>query len=133
MNLKVTQTEASNDNSVLWARYKISSLMDKLYEGEDKDAIKKELVNVALKHHLVSKFTSLVAVDVTPSRPLYEAMYKHALKTSLPKGMVYNKVFGHLPQTATTSELNLLIGFILFLIAGLMIGYQAVNNKQKAC
>ncbi|VAW99092.1 Inter-alpha-trypsin inhibitor domain protein, partial [hydrothermal vent metagenome] len=132
MDLKVTQTESNNDISVLWARQKINHLMDKLHDGENKETVKQQIVKVALKHHLVSKFTSLVAVDVTPSRPLHEAMNKHMLKTNLPKGMIHKKVFGNLPQTATASELNLLIGFILLLIAIAILGYQALANNNKA-
>ncbi len=132
MNLKITQTELTNDIAVLWARQKISHLMNKLYESENKAAAKQQIVKVALKHHLVSKFTSLVAVDVTPTRPLHEAMNKQVLKTNLPKGMIYKKVFGNLPQTATASELNLLTGFILLLIAIVMLGYQALANTKKA-
>jgi len=131
MNLKVTQAKTNNDISVLWARYKIRNLMDSLIESKNKNSLKSQIVAVALKHHLVSKFTSLVAVDVTPSRPLHENMKKHALKTNLPKGMLHKKVFGSLPQTATSSELNMLIGFILLLLATVMLKHQVALNKQR--
>ncbi len=131
MALKVSKTEKNNDIAVLWARNKINALMDSIHEGENKKAVKKQIVNVALKHHLVSKFTSLVAVDVTPSRPLHEAIKQHAFKTNLPKGMIYKKVFGSLPQTATTSELNLITGLILLLIAVAIISYQSIANSKK--
>lgn len=55
--------------SVYWAREKISALMDETYQGAVEDAIRKAVLDVALAHHLVSKYTSLVAVDVTPARP----------------------------------------------------------------
>ena len=43
--------------------------MDETYQGAVEDAIRKAVLDVALVHHLVSKYTSLVAVDVTPARP----------------------------------------------------------------
>jgi Ca-activated chloride channel family protein len=55
--------------SVHCARGKISALMDETYKGAVEEAIRNAVLNVALAHHLVSKYTSLVAVDVTPARP----------------------------------------------------------------
>jgi len=131
LDLKITQSEGNEGVSVLWARKKISSLMESLYEGEDKEKIKRSVTDIALEHHLVSKFTSLVAVDVTPSRTKDNILNKHAFKTNLPKGMSYKKVFGHLPKTATTAELNILIGLILLLIALVMIRHQMKLNALE--
>ena len=55
--------------SVYWARKKIAALMDETYKGGAQEAIRKAVLDVALTHHLVSQYTSLVAVDVTPARP----------------------------------------------------------------
>jgi Ca-activated chloride channel family protein len=48
--------------------------MDDSYTGTVEEAIRKAVLDVALTHHLVSKYTSLVAVDVTPARPTDKAM-----------------------------------------------------------
>ena len=69
----------------------------------------------ALEHHLVCRFTSLVAVDKTPVRTLDQA-----LKTQLPAGWEYGQVFGRMPQTATPTALYLLLG-TLMLLAGLFL------------
>ena len=53
----------------LWARKKIAGLMDRLREGGDPGEVRSAVVAVALQHRLVSAYTSLVAVDVTPTRP----------------------------------------------------------------
>ncbi len=37
--------------------------------GAAEEAIRKAILDVALLHHLVCKSSSLVAVDVTPTRP----------------------------------------------------------------
>ena len=105
--------------SILWARQKIKSLMDSLDGGADKDEVRKEVIDTALKHHLVSKYTSLVAVDVTPSRPAAEPLNRAAARTNLPKGWQYEKVFG-LPQTGTVAELCFIQGMIALLLSGLI-------------
>ena len=46
----------------LWARARIADLLDKLRRGADKDVTRAAAVETALAHHLVSKYTSLVAV-----------------------------------------------------------------------
>ena len=56
----------------LWARRKIASIMDQLARGVPEDEVRPQVVEIALAHHLVSKYTSLVAVDVTPTRPIDE-------------------------------------------------------------
>jgi Ca-activated chloride channel family protein len=112
-------TGQGNGISILWARQKIKSLMDSLDSGLDRNEVRKQVIDTALKHHLVSKYTSLVAVDVTPSRPAGEPLNRAAARTNLPKGWQYEKVFG-LPQTATVSEFCFIQGMIALLLAGLI-------------
>ena len=100
----------SESVSVLWARRKISGLMDE-YRRTDNEDIKAKSVDVALAHHLVSKFTSLVAVDKTPIRPLSEKLNSQSIAVNPPAGSVMSQ----LPQTATPAALQLLLGFILLL------------------
>jgi Ca-activated chloride channel family protein len=103
----------------LWARKKIASLMDSVTEGADRAAVKKAVLEVALGHHLISKYTSLVAVDVTPARPGHADVVKRAVPTNLPAGWEYEKVFATMPRTATPATLHLLAG-ALFMLVGLL-------------
>ena len=50
-----------------WARQKISALMDETYRGGAEGGVRKAVIDVALAHHVVSQFTSLLAVDITPA------------------------------------------------------------------
>ena len=113
LSLATNKTESGV--SVLWARKKIGSLMDTAHNIPDE--AKKAIIITALDHHLVSKYTSLVAVDVTPSRPGDAALKTGAVPTNLPEGWNHEAVFGQLPKTATTAELNMLIGLALLLAA----------------
>lgn len=80
--------------SQLWARRKITSLEAARTMGGDWDAFDKEITQVALKHHLVSRLTSLVAVDKTPARPAGEELTRTDVPLNLPAGWEFDKVFG---------------------------------------
>jgi len=106
---------AASGVDVLWARAKIEALHDQALAGLDAAQLRQQVIDVALRYHLVSKYTSLVAIDVTPSRPDTDPLHTHNLPVNLPAGMVYSKVFGALPQTATPAPLLLLVGGLLLL------------------
>ena len=101
----------------LWARRKISGLMDRLREGTDRAEVRSAVLAVALRHHLVSAYTSLVAVDMTPTRPAGSPGATANVPTALPAGMVHEKVFGGLPQTATPAPLYIALGLASLALA----------------
>ncbi len=82
--------------ATVWARHKIESLMDLFHEGAGEDEVREQVLAVALEHQLVSKYTSLVAVDVTPTRPQDEDLETRAVAVNLPEGWNFDKVFGPL-------------------------------------
>lgn len=97
------------------ARQKISQLMDQQNSSTQPDReteLRQAVVEVALRHHLVSKYTSLVAVETVPARPEHQPLQSHAMKTNLPHGMQYEAIFGW-PQTATPAALYLLLGTLM--------------------
>jgi Ca-activated chloride channel family protein len=104
--------------STFWARRKIESLMDDYRTQNQREDIKDAIVNVALAHHLVSKFTSLVAVEKTPVRPTEADLKSKVIASNMPAGWK----MGQLPQTATSAELQLLFGFFLLLVMQLLRG-----------
>ena len=114
--------------AVLWARKKIGALMDTARDNPDE--AKSAVIKVALDHHLVSKYTSLVAVDVTPARPADATLKAGAVPTNLPEGWNHEAVFGQLPKTATAAELNLLLGLTLVLLAAGFV-FQAKRRVAK--
>jgi Ca-activated chloride channel family protein len=54
----------------------------------------KRILGLALEHHIVSRLTSLVAVDATPSRPEGARLTQSQLPLNLPAGWEFDKVFG---------------------------------------
>jgi Ca-activated chloride channel family protein len=105
----------------LWARRKIASIMDQRTRGVPEDEVRPQVVELALAHRLVSKYTSLVAVDVTPTRPIDEKMRTGAMPTNLPAGWKYEKVFGTLPKGGTASR-------FYFLTAMLALGFAVLTR-----
>jgi Ca-activated chloride channel family protein len=92
----------------LWARAKIATLMDELRTGGDAAEVRKAVVQVALEHHLVSAYTSLVAVDVTPANAT-GSLRTALLKANLPRG---SEMAGAIPQTDTAATLQFLLGLL---------------------
>lgn len=132
-SLDLQQSAQAPGVGVYWARSKIAALMDGLHEGVTKETVRADVIKVALAHHLVSQYTSLVAVDVTPTRPDREILVKKAVPVNLPHGQQYEKIFGRLPQTATPAELNMLMGLGLLLLAMFMWIYRQGINQKEMC
>ena len=116
-NLPLGSTAPDPGVAVLWARARIDALMDAGRQGAPEADIRSAVLDVALTHHLVSKYTSLVAVDVTPTRPVGTDSVKAALPGNIPEGLTG---FDHLPQTATPAALSMLVGLALLTLATLV-------------
>jgi Ca-activated chloride channel family protein len=81
--------------SKLWARRKITDAeMAARLDRATKDESDKRILALALEHHLVSRLTSLVAVDATPSRPEGARLTRAEVPLNLPAGWDFDKVFG---------------------------------------
>ncbi len=78
----------------VWARRKIAAIEESRYDGVDWETVDKQVLTTALDYHLVSRLTSLVAVDVTPSRPDGENLTSLEVPLNLPEGWDFDKVFG---------------------------------------
>ena len=119
--------------AVHWARQKISQLMDQPASSSQPDQsdqqteLRQAVLDVALRHHLVSRYTSLVAVETTPARFEHRPLHSHAMKTNLPHGIQYEAIFGW-PQTATPSTLYLLLGIFMVWMGWLWTRQQAARS-----
>lgn len=117
----------------LWAGRKVEALDDSLRAGTPADEVKQAIVQVALRHNLVTKHTSLVAIDVTPARPVELALNGGAMPTNLPSGWSHAANFGSaalaLPQTATPAALLMITGAALLAMAGFVL---AMARRSKS-
>jgi Ca-activated chloride channel homolog len=103
--------------AALWGRKKIRNLMENLALGADSTTIRKEVVATALHHRLVSRYTSLVAVDDRVSRPAEKPATTRTIPTPVPRGLQMEAVFGGGASTATASALLIATGLALMIFA----------------
>ena len=79
----------------LWARRKITDAEIAHRIGKlSADDADKRILSLALEHHLVTRLTSLVAVDETPSRPQGARLTRADVPLDLPAGWDFDKLFG---------------------------------------
>ncbi len=107
--------------SALWARRKIDSLVNRYIGIKDpvsKDEMRLDITRLAIDHHLVSRFTSLVAVDKTPERSAQQSLKTHALKNNPPKGSKMR-----MPRGATPAQLQIITGLFCLFLAAAMAGF----------
>jgi Ca-activated chloride channel family protein len=131
VSLDLTSQSNNSGLGVFWARSKIAQLSRDRRESSsqvERDQLKQDITETAMTHHLVSQYTSLVAVDVTPSKPENRVATDGIAGNSLPHGWRGTGQFGQLPQTATPAPLKLLIGLILI---GFVICTQLLSRKRR--
>jgi Ca-activated chloride channel family protein len=100
--------------AALWARRKIEHLIDSRVAGADESLIRKLVLETALEHHLVSPYTSLVAVDKTPVRPAAAPLERRDVPNAVPAGAQWISAF---PQTATPAPALRIAGALALLLA----------------
>ena len=81
-NITIDTLESTKGIDIFWARRKIDRLTDihdNAYTTRVEKLSRKDITDLALEYHLVSRFTSLVAVDITPVRPESEKLINQAI------------------------------------------------------
>jgi len=94
MTLPVSAASESSGVAQLWARAKIAGFEESRYSGMSLEQVDAGVLKTALDFHLVSRLTSLVAVDKTPARPAGEKLDARQIASMLPKGWNFGAVFG---------------------------------------
>lgn len=125
LSLPLDEPQQFDGIAVAWARQKIASLLDDYHHMANQsnalgaqESLRDDITAIALAHHQVTKFTSLVAVDVTPARTDAPLTKKH-IPANLPKGWKDEGI--RLAQTSTTMKRDFYLALILF-AGSLMIG-----------
>ncbi len=123
---------ASNSAGIaaLWARARIGGLLDIERRHAEPDEVRARIVDTALTHHLVSKYTSLVAVDKTPVRPSSDPLNSEQVANLMPYGQSANAIFGF-PATATNAPASRLLGFASLLLALFLLAVQGHGFRVR--
>lgn len=119
-DLPISVASESPGIAALWARARIAELSDVERRSDDAGGVRAAIVETALQHHLVSKYTSLVAVDKTPARPAGDLLQSNQVPNLLPYGQSANAIFGF-PATATNAPWHRLIGLVALFLAGFLV------------
>jgi Ca-activated chloride channel family protein len=99
VTLPLAKAAEGNGLSKLWARRKIGDAeVARTTQQVTPEEADKTILTLALQHQLVTRLTSLVAVDQTPSRPEGTPLKLTDLPLNLPAGWDFAKVFGDRPQ-----------------------------------
>ena len=118
--------DSGGDNlAKLWARKKIEALEDSLMFGADPELTQLEITGVALDYGLLTRHTSLVAVDRTPRRSSGESLAQSDIPGLLPAGSS-TQLAGY-PPTATGWVSQLLLSLFVLLLATAMLVFSGSN------
>lgn len=129
MESRLLPLPGSDDLATLWARGKIEALADSRIFGADPEAIRREAVGLALRYGLLTRYTSLVAVDKTPRRNQGEALASENIPSLLPAGSGMASGFS---GTATGWKARLLLSFLSFSAAAGMLLYKPPSRATDA-
>ena len=103
--------------TTVWARQKVDELMDR-WRVADETAqanLRSEVIAHAIQYRLVTRFTSLVAVEEIAANPGGESA-KVAVPSELPAGMKMESVFGA-PATGNADEFLEALGLLLMTVS----------------
>jgi Ca-activated chloride channel family protein len=106
--------------TTLWARQRVEELIDRWRDSDENGQaeIRATVIAHAIRYRLVTRFTSLVAVEEVVVNPGGQSSTA-AVPTELPAGMQMDKVFGA-PATGTADTFLETLGAVL-LFAGFVL------------
>ena len=115
--------------TTLWARQRVEDLMDRWRQADSRQAeIRQDVIAHAISYHLVTRFTSLVAVEEVVVNPSGQSATA-PVPSELPAGWQMEKVFGA-PATGTADAFLESLGIALLLL-GLLLLYTQRRFAQK--
>jgi Ca-activated chloride channel family protein len=104
--------------------------MDEERRGGDAEELRAGILETALTHHLVSKYTSLIAVDKTPVRPAGDPLSSEQVPNLMPYGQSANAIFGF-PATATSAPAMRIMGAAWLLAAFLFMVMLRTGRRRS--
>lgn len=120
--------------TTLWARQSVDERLDgwrQAAEGEERDCLRAAIVAEAIRYSLVTRFTSLVAIEDVVVNPEGHPRAT-AVPTELPEGWQLDKVFG-VPATGTADAFLEALGVALLalgLASSIALRVQSVGGRS---
>ena len=104
----------------LWARRTIDDCLGATAGAEDGETVRQAVLKLALEHRLVSRYTSLVAVERTPSRPTDAELKVRGNARAAAGWLVRRRGIRPVAGTATPAPLFLVLGLASLALAGVL-------------
>ena len=104
--------------------------MDQARRGAQAEAIREAVLETALRHRIVSMYTSLVAVDKTPARPQETQLTREQVPNLLPHGQSTKAIFGF-PATATRAPVYRRNGSLLIALATVFLLLNVLSVRGR--
>lgn len=115
--------------STLWARKKIDALLDQAVDGVSDEVIKSQVLPLSLSYHLMSPYTSFVAVEQVISKPAGEESASGNVPLNPPAGWQPPNSLMKLAGTATPADFYLLLGGLLVLLPGVVLLLRQLKKR----
>ncbi len=115
-NLNLNIQHNSEGVASIWARSKINKIEDQKYRGMDASEVRLQVLDIALKHKLMSSYTSFVAVEQQISRPEHALLNKNAVPNLVAAGQVPLQQTLAYPTGATSAEFSFVLGFLSIVV-----------------
>jgi Ca-activated chloride channel family protein len=107
VTLPIAKAAEGQGLSKLWARRKITDAeIGRTLRQTTPEEADKRILTLGLEHQLVTRLTSLIAIDKTPSRPEGAHLKVAELPLNLPAGWDFEKVFGERQKVIPTRGLR---------------------------
>ena len=106
---------ADSGLSVVWARQKISALLDAQRRSLEPDKYKNSIIRIALDHKLISPYTSMTAIDTTPVRAPATPLATAPVSSLMPTGASMAAV--NFPHGARGSDTLLWVAMFCLLLS----------------
>jgi Ca-activated chloride channel family protein len=115
-DLRTEERGGGDGVATRWARARVESLMDTLHSNADPESVRRAVIGVAVPFGIVTRYTSLVAVEEFPTAT------GDALPVQVASGLPFGStLMGDLPQGGTMEPLFFLAGILLAGLGSLVL------------
>lgn len=126
VRIAVSEWASGQGLATRWARAKVAALTQEMALGGDPEGLREAIVETGLAYHLVTPYTSLVAIEeLVRSDPPSVTL---PVPNALPQSSQLHP--GVLPQGGTSAPLKLRLGFLLLGLGGICAG--ATRGRRAA-
>ena len=118
--------------ATLWARAKVASLQDEGLRRGNASIHRDAIILLGIEHKMMTPYTSFVAVDKTPVRPLDAPLHQDQIANRMPAGSTQAAPVVGYPSTALGLHWHMLIGGGLLVLAFVVWQRNEFTGDQHA-